>query len=146
MKNLFLLAIVFTSTVTFSQLPPPADMASEEQEPYIDTLIEVCNYYLIFNEIKDSIIQDFIFEHELDESKVNSLKAKIQFEYSRFRHSAYNCFAIKSVQELKQMISKYRKLNIQRLTPELKYLGNALHRNIESWIKFSCEEYISEED
>ena len=143
MKGILLIVVLAISTIAFSQ-PPAADMANKEQEPYIDTLIDVSNFDLAFNLLRDSILQNFATENILDKDAIDNLKNKIQYDYSRFQGSAYNCFARKPVDELEQLISKYRKFDIQRLSPELKYLGRALLGNMENWIKYCIKEYVSE--
>lgn len=141
-KQILSLVFILVSLSAFCQLPPPpADLANEDCKPYIDELVEVCDYESAFYFFRDSIIKEFSLKKGWSDEKISVAKEKIKYEYREFMF--YNAFAKHTKEELSNLIGKYKKLNAEELKKEFPNYNSLVLFNYKNNIIGQCE-YINE--
>ena len=143
MKKILIVLSIFiaNSNYIFGQVqggpPPAAAEADKENEILIDELIAVCNYRLLFNQLKDSIINDFSKKNFWSESKIEEVRSMTKYEdFSSDMY--YNEFSSETKEELLQLLSYYKTIPKNELKKEFKNYNSMIIHNYTNSIVRSC--------
>lgn len=115
--------LLFTTVfqlLSFSQgPPPPADMASEENQKLIDEIVEITKFKEKYLELCTRFIEEAAMEKGWSIAEVEKRKKKIDVDQF-IRNNFYNSMASLSSDELKEIIVFLKKLN--KKNPNIPFL------------------------
>lgn len=115
------LFVIVTQSISFSQggPPPPADMASEENQKLIDEIVEITKFKEKYLELCTRFIEEAAMEKGWSIAEVEKRKKKIDVDQF-IRNNFYNSMASLSSDELKEIIVFLKKLN--KKNPNIPFL------------------------
>lgn len=113
--------VIVTQSISFSQggPPPPADMASEENQKLIDEIVEITKFKEKYLELCTRFIEEAAMEKGWSIAEVEKRKKKIDVDQF-IRNNFYNSMASLSSDELKEIILFLKKLN--KKNPNIPFL------------------------
>jgi hypothetical protein len=140
---LFVMSFIYSSC-GLAQGPPPAAVPEKENISLIDELIEVMDYELCFNFMRDQVVQAYAEEHDWSEEKTQDALNTISYlDMPNYKREGmyYNIHANKSSDELKKMITRFKSYSDKEKMHEHveEYLGG-LESNWLSEIQALCRE------
>ena len=115
MKNILLILFFFICPFVEAQLPPPPPEIeiSSDKKLLVDELIKVTNFENYVYNYCNSIILQYAQQNKWDEKKTQQILEDSNFKY--FNRVLYYTFKDDSTENLKNLITTFKKVNSKRL-------------------------------